>query len=217
MPPDARLTARWLHGGHYGLRIDFLHLLDELQATARTGLHYATDPYDRERYERLLALALEGYEAALDLPPAGARARLARDIGYVTSKVGADAAIFDAEDRILLVHRADDHCCWGLVSGWVDNGESPAETVVREVREEVGLDATIKALVDVYGRQASTQNGPHGTVAILYLCTVAPGPITISHEAVDARYCEIDAVDRWHKNHEMYARAALAFRRDRRS
>jgi ADP-ribose pyrophosphatase YjhB (NUDIX family) len=198
----------------YRLTIDFLHLLDEIQATARTGLEYATDPYDRERYERLLTLAIDGYAEALSLPAPEVRSRLARDLGYVTAKVGAEAAIFDADDRLLLIRRSDDGC-WGLVSGYVDAGESPAGTIVREVREEVGLDATIVALIDVFGRPASAENGPHGTVGILYLCTVAPGEPTLSHETLDARYCDIDAVTDWHKNHEEYARAALAFRAGR--
>lgn len=205
------MVARARARREYGLRIDLLHLLDELQAIARTGLLYTENPYDRERYERLLTIALEGYASALALPPSEARARLARDLGYVTAKVGTEAAIFDDEDRILLVKRSDDHC-WGLVSGWVDAGESPADTIVREVGEEVGLTATIEALINVFGRQASTQNGPHGAVAILYLCTVAPGEITLSHETLDARYWTIDDVDPWHKNHETYARAAVAFR-----
>jgi len=210
-PPDARLTSRCCHGVAYGLRIDLLHVLDELQAVGRTGLRSADDPYDRERYERLLALAVEGYAEALELPPAEVRARLAADLGYVTAKVGAEAAIFDDQDRILLIRRSDDQT-WGLISGYVDAGESPAETIVREVREEVGLDATVVALVDVFGRPASALNGPHGTVGILYLCTVAPGEVTLSHETLDARYWDIDAVEPWHKNHRDYARAALAFR-----
>ena len=149
-------------------------------------------------------MAVEGYAEALALPPEEIRARLARDLGYVTAKVGAEAAIFDDDDRILLIKRSDDEC-WGLISGYVDAGESPAGTIVREVREEVGLEATIEALVEVFGRPASAVNGPHGTVGILYLCTVAPGTPTLSHETLDARYWDIDAVDNWHKNHEDYA------------
>lgn len=134
----------------------------------------------------------------------------------MTAKVGADAAIFDATDRILLVRRTDDGC-WGLVSGWVDCGESPAETVVREVREEVGLDATVDALVGVFGRPAATDFGPHGVVAVVYLCSVAPGDVRVlPHEVLEARYRAIDEVTPWHKNHEEYARAALAFARTRR-
>lgn len=210
------LTPRWLHGVAYRLRIDLLHVLDELQAVARTGLLYATDPYDRERYERLLALSVEGYAEALALPPPEVRSRLAEDLGYVTAKVGAEAAIFDDDDRILLIRRSDD-ACWGLVSGYIDAGESPAETIVREVREEIGLVATIEALVDVFGRRASAEYGPHGTVGVLYLCSVAPGEVTLSHETLDARYWSIDDVEPWHKNHETYARAALAFRANRRA
>jgi hypothetical protein len=90
-----------------------------------------------------------------------------------------------------------------------------ARARVRSCDRRVGLDATIDALIGVYGRQASSVNGPNGCVAVLYLCSVAPGPVTISHEAIDGRYCDIDAVEGWHKNHEHYARTALEFKRAR--
>ena len=189
------------------MRIDRLTLLDELRAIAQTGLHYATDPYDRERCTRLLALATQGYSEALDVPEPDVRARLARDLGYVSAKVGADAAIFDDDGRMLVVHRADDEC-WGFVSGWVDPGETPATTVVREVREEVGLTVTDFTLVDAVGRRAGTEYGPHAVVSIVYLCTVAPGPIVISHESLAAQYRELESVDHWHANHEMLAHLA---------
>ena len=88
--------------------MDILPLLDELQTIARTGLNFTESPYDRERYERLLQLAVEYYGQALDLPPADVRARLAQELGYITPKVGAEAGIFDEEGRILLVQRSDD-------------------------------------------------------------------------------------------------------------
>ena len=50
--------------------MDILPLLDELQIIARNGLHYAQNPYDRERYERLMELTTRYYGEALDLPPA---------------------------------------------------------------------------------------------------------------------------------------------------
>jgi 8-oxo-dGTP pyrophosphatase MutT (NUDIX family) len=152
-------------------------------------------------------LATRGYAEALDLPEPEVRERLARDLGYVSAKVGTDAAIFDADGRILLVHRSDTDN-WGLISGWVDPGETPATTVVREVREEVGLTVTRSELVDVIGRPAGTRFGPHAVVSVIYLCDVAPGPITISHEAFAAEYRHIDDVDVWHANHEQLARVA---------
>ena len=104
--------------------MDILPLLDELQTIARNGLNHTTNPYDRERFERLLALATKYYGEALDLPPDAVRHRLVGELGYITPKVGADAAIFDREGRILLVRRSDDGL-WCLPCGWVEPNESP--------------------------------------------------------------------------------------------
>jgi len=38
--------------------MDIFALLDEIQTIARNGLFYTAGPYDHERYERLLALAV---------------------------------------------------------------------------------------------------------------------------------------------------------------
>ena len=135
--------------------LDVFALLDEVQAIARTGLHYSTDPFDRERYTRLLVAARRGVRRG---HRRSARTRSASastaEIGYVTAKVGADAAVFDDHDRILLAHRADDGK-WGLVSGWVDPNESPAETVVRELGEEAGVQARVDGLAGVFFRAAA--------------------------------------------------------------
>ena len=68
--------------------MDILPLLDELQIIARNGLNYAQNPYDRERYERLMELTKRYYGEALDLPPAAVRERLSKELGYVTRRLG---------------------------------------------------------------------------------------------------------------------------------
>lgn len=87
--------------------VDLLSLLDELRAMAQTGLAYTDDPYDRERYNRLLELVETYYGETLDLPESEVRTRLAAELGYVTPKVGASAAIFDNDGRQLLMKRPD--------------------------------------------------------------------------------------------------------------
>jgi ADP-ribose pyrophosphatase YjhB (NUDIX family) len=187
--------------------MDMLPLLDELQVLARNGLTYAQNPYDRERYAHLLELASLYYGAALDLPPAEVRQRLAADLGHVTPKVGADAAIFDPDGRLLLMQRADD-CRWCLPCGWVEPLESPAEAAVRETREETGLEVRPVQLVDVFTRLPSAMDGPHTVVAVVYLCVVTGGALQRSHEGLDLRYWCIPEVPSWHANHERYAVAA---------
>jgi ADP-ribose pyrophosphatase YjhB (NUDIX family) len=185
-------------------------LLDEVRAVAQTGLHYSTDPFDRERYERLLAVATAEYAERTGLAEAEVRARFARDVGYVTAKVGADAAVFDEHDRILLVRRVDDGC-WGLVAGWVDTNESPEQTVVRELAEEVGLEARVDRLVGVFARPPGAHANPHTVVSVVYLCDVIGGELrALPHEVEEIAWRFVDEVepDGWHHHHETLARAA---------
>jgi len=186
-------------------------LLDEVRAVAQTGLHYATDPFDRERYERLLALTTREYAERTGIEEADVRARFARDVGYVTAKVGADAALFDEHDRILLVRRVDDDR-WGLIAGWVDANESPEETVVREIAEEVGLVARVDRLVGVFARPPGVDGNPHSVVSVVYLCDPVGGELLAQpHEVREIAWRNVDDVEpsRWHHHHETLARAAL--------
>ena len=41
--------------------MDIFSLLDEVRAIAQNGLFYTSDPFDRERYDRLMELAAQTY------------------------------------------------------------------------------------------------------------------------------------------------------------
>jgi len=182
-----------------------------VRAVAQTGLHYATDPFERERYERLLTIATAEYAERTGLDEAEVRERFARDVGYVTAKVGADAAVFDDHDRILLVRRVDDGR-WGLIAGWVDANESPEETVVREIAEETGLVARVARLVGVFARPPGVDSNPHSVVSVVYLCDAIGGEVRAQpHEVREIAWRNVDDVepDRWHHHHGTLARAAL--------
>ncbi|MFR0354512.1 NUDIX hydrolase [Streptomyces sediminimaris] len=72
---------------------------------------------------------------------------------------GVSAVVFDDEGRVLLGQRADNHK-WALISGIPDPGEQPAAAVVREVREETGVECVVERLVAVRsGRQVTYPNG----------------------------------------------------------
>ena len=189
---------------------DVVALTEEVQAIGRTGLHFTDDPFDRDRYQRLVDLAAQTYAQMSPVDNPVLMARFAAEAGCITPKVGADAAILDEAGRLLLVERADDRC-WGLVSGWVEPNEHPADTVVREAAEEVGLEIAVGDLVGVFARPASSASGPHSVVSVVYRATVLGGELrTQPHEVLSARWWDVDDVPSWHLDHERLARAALS-------
>lgn len=187
--------------------MDNLTYFDQIQAIARNGLHYAQNSYDRERYERILTLTIEEYSERLDVIPDKIRERFLIEMGQITPKVGADAAIFDEDGRILLMERVDGSG-WCLPCGWVEAGESPCDAAIREVKEETGLEVKIVRLVGVFTRLPNVYNGPHTMIAVVHLCKIVGGALTLSHEGTALKYWKIDDMDNWHATHETYARAA---------
>lgn len=189
--------------------MDIFALLDEIQTIARTGLHYSDGAYDRERYTRLLNIAANNYAELLDTPSDTIKAQLSREVGHITPKVGADAAIFNEKGEILLMDRIDGSG-WCLPCGWVEPNERPSDAVVREVREETGLEVEVSRFVGAFTRLPSANNGVHTMVAIVHLCKIIGGELTLSHEGKALRYWNIDDMNDWHATHEKYARAAHA-------
>jgi 8-oxo-dGTP diphosphatase len=76
---------------------------------------------------------------AATLGPADSRAA---DIGPLRVVPCVGAVVHDAAGRLLLIRRGHDphRGLWSLPGGRIEAGESPEQAVVREVREETGLD-----------------------------------------------------------------------------
>jgi ADP-ribose pyrophosphatase YjhB (NUDIX family) len=118
-----------------------------LQAIAQTGVAYPEpSEYDRERYAEVRRIAAEmlspnGDVEALDQ-------QLAREIGHATPKLDVRGAVFRGDEILLVRDRAGGW--WTLPGGWVDVGETPAEAVRREIREESGYETRAVKLLALY-------------------------------------------------------------------
>jgi len=123
-----------------------------LQGISQTGLTYATDPFDRERYELIRAIAAEIMADGAGVSDSSRIVELFQgDVGYATPKVDVRTAVFE-RDRVLLVREREDGC-WTLPGGWADIGSSPSANAIREVREESGYEAEVVKLAAVYDRE----------------------------------------------------------------
>lgn len=187
-----------------------INVLDQVRAVAMTGLNFAENPYDREHYERLLQIASVNTADLTGDDPQELNERFRRETGYMTPKVGVNAAIFDDQKRILLLKRADNGK-WGLPSGWVEVGEALKVAMVREIKEETGLDARLTYILDIYNSRAFAPCRPHNAIGILYLAERISGELKICHESTDIGYFEVASVTNWHIHHEEMAHDALEF------
>lgn len=82
---------------------------------------------------------------------------------------GVIGILTDQAGRVLLQQRSDFTGEWGLISGTIEYGETPAQTMVREFKEETNLEVEVVRLLGVNGNLTLTY--PNGDVA-QWLCPV---------------------------------------------
>jgi mutator protein MutT len=124
----------------------------------------------------------------------GYLARLRECVGHEPLLgLSAAACIRDEEGHILLLRRSDGDNLWGFPGGGVELGERAADAVVREVREEIGLEVEPVALVGVYSSPEYTFAYPNGDqvqpVTIFFECRIVRGELRPDmQEIIGARY-----------------------------
>jgi ADP-ribose pyrophosphatase YjhB (NUDIX family) len=167
---------------------DWLVWAREVQAIAQTGLAFNPNGYDHERYVALQALAARIMAARGGGEPPMVEGLFARQAGYATPKVDVRGAVF-RDGRILLVREAADAGRWTLPGGWADVGLTPAENVVKEVREESGFDVRVRKLAAVWdrSRQGHTPELFH-SYKMFFLCDIVGGAAAVSAETTEVAF-----------------------------
>ena len=158
---------------------------ESLAAIARTGLAFTQNLYERERYEEVLHVAAD-IKAAFEESNELRRERghfvqewmdnIGEGIpGYVTPKVAVGAIVGNDAGEILLVKRVP-RGVWLYPTGWADVGYSAAEVVVKEVREETGIEAEPVQLLGVVDgmRMGFTKFGMY---MLLFHCRATGGEL----------------------------------------
>lgn len=110
----------------------------------------------------------------------------------VTAVVRNDAG------QLLLIHKTDNDL-WALPGGGHEPGESISDTVVREVREETGIDVQVVDLVGIYTDPRHVMGYDDGEVrqqfSICFHARPVGGSLTTSEESKEVRWVTPDELD----------------------
>jgi len=117
-----------------------------------------------------------------------------RGCGYIVwdHPVPVVAAILELNAEVVVLARNEGwpEGLFGLVSGFLENGETAEEAILREVKEELGLDAKIAQFVGVYPFFELNQ-----TILVYHL--TAQGEVQVSEELAEIRMISHEKLRPW--------------------
>lgn len=99
--------------------------------------------------------------------------------------------IIEYKDGIVMIERSNPPLGWALPGGFVDYGESVEEAVVREIKEETGLDFVEFKQVGVYSK--ADRDPRFHTVSVVFVGK-GKGRLLASSDAKEATVFKLDAL-----------------------
>lgn len=112
--------------------------------------------------------------------------------------VAAGGFVENSQGEILLVKIRRDGS-WVFPGGQVEVGENVIDGVIREIKEESGIDATVSHLIGVYSNTATYEG--HSGVKIVptkvmfdFVCEPVGGKLATSDETSDSRWVKKEEV-----------------------
>jgi len=100
-------------------------------------------------------------------------------------QAGAFATILNESGEVLLCHRPDVDL-WNAPGGRVEAGESPWEAVVREIREETGVEAEVVRLASVSWKSERHE------ILFQFVCRIVSGELSVTEESDSFAYFPLD-------------------------
>jgi len=119
---------------------------------------------------------------------------------YPTRPITGIGAVIVHDGKILLVKRGSEpgKGKWSIPGGLVELGETVKETVVREVKEETGLDVDVRNLIDVVDNLETDGKGKlrYHFIIIDFLASLKQGSLKAESDIVEAKWVPLTRVEK---------------------
>lgn len=114
--------------------------------------------------------------------------------------VGAGALILE-NGKLLLIKRGakPGQGRWSIPGGLVELGELVQDAVVREVKEECGLDIEVERLIDVFDSITRDEKGrvQYQFVVVNFLAKIKGGILKNADDVLEARWTSLNEVEKY--------------------
>lgn len=188
----------------------WLQWAQRIQAIAQTGLTYAKDGYDLERYEELREISIEMIMEQTGQPYTLVKELFASETGYATPKVDVRGVVFENGKLLMVKERSDGK--WALPGGWADIGYTPKESVVKEIREETGLEVRAVRLLAVLDKKCHPHPPePHYVYKMFIECERIGGQLQESLETSEAAFFGEDELPELSQNRNTESQIRFMF------
>lgn len=116
-----------------------------------------------------------------------------RDCNYIfwNNPIPVVAGIVEVENKFVLAHNvAWPKGMFSVITGFLEQGETPEQSIIRETKEELGLEAYEKSLVGAYGFERMNQ-------VIIAYHVKATGDVVLNEELDDFKLVELHELKPW--------------------
>ncbi len=110
-------------------------------------------------------------------------------------KITVDAIIMVDKESIVLIKRKNQPYkdCWAIPGGFVELGETLENAVMREAKEETGLDIKPIKILNIY---SDPNRDPRGhTITAAFICEKIGGTLKANSDAKDIRIIKINSIE----------------------
>jgi len=169
-----------------------LNNINRLKAIADMGLLYASNDYDKERYVELREISFQLLSSISWHPIDDLKESFPLAKDYPTAKVDIRGMVLSPNKKILLVKESLDGK-WALPGGWADIGYSPKEVIIKECKEETGLNVIPQRLLAVFDKKMHAHPSQAFYVyKMVFYCEVISSQINKGFDVLDVQYFGID-------------------------
>ena len=169
---------------------DLLRWARQLFSISRSGLTYCKNDYDLERYRQLEQIAGEIIASQSDLTKEKVLQSFSMQSGYATPKIDVRGAVIRDGKVLLVQERADGR--WSMPGGWADIGDTPIDSVIREVWEESGFKVSVEKVIAIYDANHIEPLEFYHAYKLIFRCQILDGVAQTNLETLAVGFFGLD-------------------------